>query len=116
MAVTSFAFLAIIQLLVAVLDDVGRFIALIFLILQLASSGGTFPVQLLPKVLQIIHPFMPMTYSVEAFRHVISATDYSMVYQSIALLGVIGIVCVCLTFMYFALLFKRRYSKVVEEA
>ena len=111
MAVTSFTFMAIIQLLVAVLEDVGRFIALVFLILQLASSAGTFPLQLLPKTFQALNPYMPMTYSVEAFRHAISTANYSVAYQNIALLAGIGIVCVGLSFMYFKLLYKHRYSK-----
>lgn len=111
MAVTSFAFIAIVQLLVVVSGDYGRFAALILLILQLASSAGTFPLQLLPKTLQALNSYLPMSYSVEAFRHVISTTDYSVVYQNIALLGGIGIVCVCLSFMYFRILYKHRYSK-----
>ncbi|MGE7667763.1 YhgE/Pip family protein [Ureibacillus composti] len=115
MAVTSFAFIAIVQLLVVVLDDVGRFVALLFLILQLASSAGTFPLQLLPKTLQAFNSYMPMSYSVEAFRHVISTTDYGVVYENIALLAGIGIVCVCLTFMVFGILYKHRYSKQVVE-
>lgn len=113
MAVTSFTFIAIVQLLTVVLEDVGRFLALVFLILQLASSAGTFPVQLIPKTLQAFNAFMPMTYSVEAFRHVISTTDYGMVYQNIGLLAGIGIVCVTLSFFYFGILYKKRYSKRV---
>lgn len=115
MAVSSFTFIAIVQMLTVLLDDVGRFIALVFLILQLASSAGTFPLQLLPKTLQAFNAYMPMTYSVEAFRQVISTTDYSIVYHNIGLLAVIGIVCLFISFMYFALLYKRRYSKQVTE-
>ena len=116
MAVTSFAFIAIVQLFTVVLGDVGRFIVLVFLILQLASSAGTFPVELLPAGLQSIHTFMPMSYSVEALRHVISSTNYSVVYSNMALLGTIGVICVALSFAFFAMLYKRRYSKSVENA
>lgn len=115
MAVISFAFIAIVQLMTVVLGDVGRFIALVFLIVQLASSAGTFPVELLPNALQSFNTFMPMSYSVEALRIVISSTDYSVVYSNMMLLGAIGIICVALSFAFFALLYKRRYSKVVEE-
>lgn len=115
MAVTSFAFIAIVQLVTVVLGDVGRFIALVFLIVQLASSAGTFPVELLPNALQSFNEYVPMSYSVEALRIVISSTDYGVVYSNMLLLGVIGVVCVALSFAFFALLYKRRYSKVVEE-
>ena len=114
MAVTSFTFIAIVQLLTVLLEDVGRFIALVFLILQLASSAGTFPVELLPDFLQKLNSYLPMSYSVEALRHVISATDYIVVYKNMALLGSIGVVCVALTVGFFALLYKRRYSKPIE--
>ena len=115
MAVTSFTFIAIVQLFTVVLEDVGRFIALVFLILQLASSAGTFPVELLPDVLQKFNSYLPMSYSVEALRHVISATDYSVVYGNMAILGGIGVICVALSFAFFAMLYKRRYSKPIEE-
>ncbi len=115
MAVTSFAFIAIVQLLVVVFDDPGRFFALVFLIVQLSACAGTFPLQLLPKTLQAFNSYMPMSYSVEAFRHVISTTEYSVVYQNIALLARIGIVCVCLSFLFFRILYKHRYSKKAVE-
>lgn len=116
MAVTSFAFIAIVQLLTVVLGDVGRFIALVFLIVQLASSAGTFPIELLPEAFQSFNAYMPMSYSVEALRYVISSTQYSTVYSNMMLLGGIGVICVALSFSFFAILYKRRYSKVVEEA
>ncbi|MER1998963.1 MAG: YhgE/Pip domain-containing protein [Lysinibacillus sp.] len=115
MAVISFAFIAIVQLLTVVLGDVGRFIALVFLIVQLAASAGTFPVELLPHALQSFNDYIPMSYSVEALRIVISSSDYSSVYNNMLLLGGIGVACVVLSFAFFALLYNRRYSKLVEE-
>lgn len=110
-AAASFAFIAIVQVLTVMFDDVGRFIALVFLILQLASSAGTFPVELLPKALQSFHSYMPMSYTVEALRTVISSTDYSIVYSNIALLCTIGVLCTIVTMAFFKLLYTRRYSK-----
>lgn len=115
MFVTSFAFIAIVHLLTVALGDVGRFLALVFLILQLAASAGTFPVQLIPKTLQAFHPYMPMSYAVEAFRHVIATTDAHIVYQNVALLGSIGGVCVAFSYFIFAILYKHRYAKPTED-
>ncbi len=112
-AVTSFAFLAIVQMLTVLLGDVGRFVSLVFLIVQLASSAGTFPVELIPDKLQFFHDFMPMTYSVKAFRAVISSGDMGMVTDCLAFLGVVGAACITITFTYFAFLYKRRYSKSI---
>lgn len=112
--ITSFAFLALVQMFTVVLGDVGRFFALIFLVIQLAGSAGTFPVELLPIPLQNIHNFLPMSYSVHAFRAAISTNDSSVLTHSLTVLGIIGVVSVAISFAFFALLYKRRYSKVQE--
>lgn len=111
--VTSFTFLAIVQVFTVVLGDVGRFLALIFLIIQLAGSAGTFPLELLPGPLQAVHNYLPMTYSVNAFRAVISSNDYGTLAQCLAVLSVVGVICVAISFGFFTLLYKRRYSKTV---
>lgn len=113
-AVTSMCFLAIVQMLTVLLGDVGRFLSLIFLIMQLTASAGTFPVELLPGKLQILHDWMPMTYSVRAFRAVIASGDIAIITNCLTILSVIGVVCVIISFAFFALLYKRRYSKMTE--
>ncbi len=47
--ITSYVFLALIQMLVSILGDPGRFIAIVVLILQLTTSAGTFPLELIPS-------------------------------------------------------------------
>lgn len=69
---TSAAFLAINQALVALWGTKGRFAALILIVLQLASAGATYPIQTAPEFFQILHPWLPMTHAVEAFRSLIA--------------------------------------------
>lgn len=109
--ITSFAFMALVQTMTVVLGDVGRFLALIFLVVQLAGSAGTFPLELLPAPLQAVHQFLPMSYSVHAFRAALSTNDTAVLTQSLTVLGTIGVVSVMISFAFFALLYKRRYSK-----
>jgi putative membrane protein len=71
LALTAAAFAAIMQLLGAALGPAGRLVALALLMLQLTSSGGTYPVQTTPAFFQAVHPLLPMTYVVEALRHAI---------------------------------------------
>ncbi len=52
--VTSLAFIALIQCLVTAFGDAGRFIAIITLIIQLTTSAGTFPLELIPEVFTTI--------------------------------------------------------------
>ena len=62
-------FVALIQAFNAVFGvAVGRVIALAFLMLQLVSSGGLYPVETTAKPFQILHPFDPMTYAVNGLR------------------------------------------------
>ncbi|WP_066068387.1 YhgE/Pip domain-containing protein [Neobacillus soli] len=84
--ITSLAFIALIQMLVSVFADAGRFIAIIVLILQLTTSAGTFPLELIPNFLQHFNAFLPMTYSVQGFKAVISSGDYSFMWQNIIIL------------------------------
>lgn len=115
MAVISFTFITIVQLLVVLFGDVGKLIALIFLIIQLSSSAGTFPVELLPKVFQELYAYMPMSYAVEALRHVISSVNYGIVKTDIIILTIIGVACLVLSYVYFHILYALRYRKITVE-
>ena len=44
--------MAIVQFLVTTMADLGRFVAIIVLILQLTTSAGTFPLELIPNIFQ----------------------------------------------------------------
>lgn len=72
----SLAFVSIVRFLIVHLADVGKFVAILLLILQLTACGGTFPMELVPRFFQVINPAMPMTYSVDILREVISGIDY----------------------------------------
>lgn len=69
---TSFVYMSIVSLLVIVLDNPGRFLAMVILVLQLGSSEGTFPIQTANSFFQAVNPLVPMTYSIRALRQSIS--------------------------------------------
>ncbi|TMU88172.1 YhgE/Pip domain-containing protein [Bacillus sp. BHET2] len=112
--ITSLTFLALIQMLVTILGDPGRFVAIIILILQLTTSAGTFPLELIPTALQPISALLPMTYSVAAFKAVISSGDFAFMWQNLFILIGYFIVFVALTAVFFVGLFKKQYTKTVE--
>src|SRR5699024_10447508 len=101
--ITSLVFITLIQFLVTCFDDPGRFIAIIILILQLTTSAGTFPLELIPKVLQPLNAFLPMTYSVAGFKAVISSGDYDVMWQNAGMLLGFSLVFILLTMLYFNL-------------
>jgi putative membrane protein len=71
LVLTAVAFTAILQFLGARLGPAGRLVALALLMLQLTSSGGTYPVETTPRFFQVIHDWLPMTYVVTGLRHLI---------------------------------------------
>lgn len=68
----SFAFMALVTFIVTWLGKVGSFVSLILLVLQLATSAGTYPLQLSYKIFQEINPWLPMTYALRMLRQTIS--------------------------------------------
>ncbi|QCJ41693.1 YhgE/Pip domain-containing protein [Bacillus sp. S3] len=84
--ITSLTFISLIQLLVSVFADAGRFLAIVILIFQLTTSAGTFPLELIPNFLQHFNAFLPMTYSVQGFKAVISSGDFSFMWQNVMIL------------------------------
>jgi putative membrane protein len=65
---TALVSVSIVMLFNLLFDKVGSFLMLIFLILQLSGSGGTYPIQLSNRFFEAIHPYLPMTYSIDAYR------------------------------------------------
>jgi len=86
-ALTSLTFVAINQALIALLGPIGRFVALVLVVFQLASAGATYPIQTAPDVFQVIHSWLPFTYSVEAFRSLIAGGSIG-IGQAVLVLGV----------------------------
>lgn len=111
----SCTFMAIIQFLGSAFDNPGRFIALLILILQLTSSGGTFPNELVPGFLQGFTPFLPMTYSINAFRAVISTGDYSFMWHNLAILAIFLIAALILSLLYFIYRYKKMNGTLNEK-
>ncbi len=109
--ITSYTFIAIVQMLVSILGDPGRFVAILVLILQLTTSAGTFPLELIPRPLQFFNTILPMTYSVQAFKAAISTGDMAHLWVNNGILISFIVVCLAITFGYFALLYKKRHSK-----
>ncbi|TCS77946.1 YhgE/Pip domain-containing protein [Tepidibacillus fermentans] len=87
----SMTFIAVIQGLVSILGDAGRFLAIVLLMLQLTSSAGTFPLELTPKFFQNISPYLPMTYSVKGLKEIISAGDTSIILHTVFVLLFIAV-------------------------
>ncbi|WP_329534542.1 YhgE/Pip domain-containing protein [Streptomyces sp. NBC_01450] len=80
-------FAALVQWLNARFGAAGRILVLALLMLQLTSAGGTYPVQTSPGFFNAIHPFLPMSYVVEALRRLITGGGLGPVWQACAVLA-----------------------------
>lgn len=65
---TSFVFSLFIYTLTISFGDVGKAIAIVFLVIQVAGAGGTFPIEVTPLFFRILNPLMPFTHMINAMR------------------------------------------------
>ncbi|MCJ7840070.1 YhgE/Pip domain-containing protein [Lederbergia sp. NSJ-179] len=90
----SLVFILIVYSLVSVFGNVGKALAIIMLVLQIAGSGGTYPVQLLPKFFQIINPFLPFTYAVDLMREAVGGIVWGRALRDIGVLALCGVIAI----------------------
>ena len=108
---TSFVYMSIVSLLVIVLDNPGRFLAMVLLVLQLGSSEGTFPIQTANSFFQAVNPLVPMTYSIRALRQAISGGLGSSFYNdSMWVLAGFLLAANLLTIGFFIYRGKRKFA------
>ena len=102
-------FLAIIQAFNALFGvSVGRVVTLAFLMLQLVSAGGIYPVETTAKPFQILHPFDPMTYAVNGLRELTVGGVDSRLWVAVAVLS--GLIAVSLAATSWAARRNRQYT------
>ncbi|MFA2808986.1 YhgE/Pip family protein [Bacillus mycoides] len=112
--VTSLAFISLIQCLVTAFGDAGRFIAIITLIIQLTTSAGTFPLELIPKYLQPFNAWLPMTYSVSGLKAVVSSGDFNFMWKNIGILMIFIVVLSLGTIASLTWMHKRQFKNIAE--
>ncbi|NAZ88492.1 YhgE/Pip family protein, partial [Kineococcus indalonis] len=96
-ALVAVVFTAAHQCLIALLGGPGRLVALVLLVLQLTSAGGTYPVGTSPAFFGAIHPYLPMTYATEGLRHLVSGAPGGPVRLDAAVLAGFGVLALAVT-------------------
>lgn len=71
-AVASAAFSCFMYSVTFAFGNVGEALAIVIMVIQVAGSGGTFPIEALPKVFQWIYPFLPFQFGMKAFKECIA--------------------------------------------
>ena len=85
-ALTAFTFSLLIYSLALSFGDVGKAIVVVIMVMQIAGSSGTFPIELLPAIYQKIYRFFPFPYAIDAMRECICGMYGNYYWQQIGFL------------------------------
>lgn len=111
----SEASMFIVMFLSMLLDNPGRFIAMVLLMLQLGGSGGTFPMEVTNHFYNVVHPFLPMTYSILGFRQAITDGMGSGVeWQAVGVLALFAFISMALLYPTMRWLQKKHLMGVSQ--
>ncbi len=106
---TSVVFTFIVYSLVSVFGNMGKAMGIILLVIQVAGSGGTFPIEVTPEFFQMVNPYLPFTYSISMLREAIGGVYNPVLYKDITILSIYIIVS-----LIFALPLKKPINKIYE--
>lgn len=106
----GFVFMTIIYSLVAIFGNIGKGIAIIFLVLQISSSGGNFPIEVSSPFFQHIYPFLPFTYAVKLLREAVGGIVWINATQDIIVLLIFGAL-----FIVLGTVLKKPLMKFVDK-
>ncbi|TKI50157.1 MULTISPECIES: YhgE/Pip domain-containing protein [Lysinibacillus] len=107
--IISFVFITVVYTLVSVFGNVGKALAIVMLVLQIAGSGGTYPVELLPTFFQVINPFLPFTYAIGMMREAVGGIIWSKIWLDLTFL-----LSFWLVFLLFGLFLKKLLGEKME--
>ena len=96
--------------LCSVFGTIGKGLAIILLVLQISSSGATFPVSTTSAFFQMIYPFMPFTYAVSMLRETVGGMVVDVVIRDVSYLLVFATVSFLL-----ALVLKKPLSQRLQK-
>ncbi|MCH1983503.1 YhgE/Pip domain-containing protein [Ruminococcus sp. OA3] len=95
----SMTFMSIMYFFNICFGKVGSFAMLIFMVVQLAGSAGTYPVEISGSFVASIHKFLPFTYTVDGFRSTI-AGGTSITKECLILLALLLIFTICTVLIF----------------
>lgn len=99
-SVTGITYMSILYFFNALIGKVGSFVMLVFTVIQLGGSAGTYPLEISGRFVNMVHPYLPFSYAVDAYRKVISGAG-SISFDLSILLIIAGVFTV-LTIMLFS--------------
>lgn len=108
----SLCFMTFIYSIVSALGNIGKFLSIIIMVFQISSSGGMYPIQLLPRFFQILNKSLPMTYAIKITKEVIIAPIRDIMIHNGLILLIYPIIGLILALIIKPILYK--YVKNME--
>ena len=93
-AVTSFVFVLLIYALTISFGDVGKAIVVVVMVLQIAGSSGSYPIEILPPVFGKIYKFFPFPHAINAMREALCGTyrhDFALYHAYLLIFAVVAL-------------------------
>ena len=109
-AVASLLFTLINYGFVFAFGNLGEAIAIIVLVIQVAGAGGTYPIQMLPKVFQVLYGIMPFNFAMTAMRETIAGS-----YDSVYLKNILIMLLICIVLVPVFLLCHKLYQPMLKK-
>jgi len=107
----SLVFVTITYTLLSVFGNVGKGIAIIFMVFQFSSSGGTFPISTTSPFFQALNPFMPFTYAISLLREAVGGILWET-----ALKDMLALILFIALSLVLALALKRPLSGIIRKS
>jgi putative membrane protein len=95
-SLTSFTFTLLIYALTLAFGDIGKAEAVVMVVIQIAGSGGTYPIEILPSFYQNVYIFFPFPYAINAMRETIGGMYGGTYEQSLAELLIFAVVALAI--------------------
>lgn len=113
-AASSFVFTLLIYSLTVAMGNVGEAVAVIVMVIQVAGAGGTFPIEVLPEVYQMIYKFLPFTYCMNALRECVGGLYKNDYWMDLRALGIYILISLFIGLVVAVPL--RRLNNVIERS
>lgn len=107
--ITGIVFTIIMYTLTISFGDVGKAIAVVLLVIQVAGSGGTFPIEMTPQFFQSVYKLLPFTHAMTAMRECIAGFYENTYWVSLGYLGIYVII-----FLFVGLVLRKPIIRLNE--
>lgn len=88
----SIVFMVMIYTAVSLFGHGGIVIGIVLLVVQVAASSANFPIEVNPRMFQVISPYLPFTYAINGMRQIMAGIVYSILLKDIAVLATFMVV------------------------